>query len=38
MTENNKKNIILVGGAGYIGTVLIKYFLEKNLRVTVIDN
>ena len=38
MTENNKKNIILVGGAGYIGTVLIEYFLEKNLRVTVIDN
>ena len=40
MIKNKKinKNIILVGGAGYIGTVLIKYFLSKKLNVIVLDN
>tara|TARA_A100001015_G_scaffold239553_1_gene272883 strand:+ start:6421 stop:7434 length:1014 start_codon:yes stop_codon:yes gene_type:complete len=38
MINNKKKNIILVGGAGYIGTILIKYFLAKKFKVTVIDN
>ena len=33
-----KKKIILVGGAGYIGTVLTKHLLEKNYKVKCIDN
>lgn len=32
------KKIILVGGAGYIGTVLTKYLLEKKYKVICIDN
>ena len=32
------KKIILVGGAGYIGTVLTKHLLEKNYKVKCIDN
>ena len=30
--------IILVGGAGYIGTVLIKHLLKKNYKVICLDN
>lgn len=30
--------ILVTGGAGYIGSVLIPMFLEKNFNVTVIDN
>jgi nucleoside-diphosphate-sugar epimerase len=33
---NNK--ILLAGGAGYIGTVLTKYFLDKNFKVTCVDS
>tara|TARA_B100002051_G_C16734299_1_gene640217 strand:+ start:1033 stop:2019 length:987 start_codon:yes stop_codon:yes gene_type:complete len=32
------KKIILVGGAGYIGTVLTKHLLEKEYKVICIDN
>ena len=32
------KYILLVGGAGYIGTVLTKHLLKKNFRVKCIDN
>lgn len=32
------KNILLIGGAGYIGSVLTSYFLKKGYRVTVLDN
>lgn len=32
------KKIIIVGGAGYIGTVLTKYLLEKKYKVICIDN
>ena len=31
-------NILLTGGAGYIGSVLTKYLLDKNYNVTVVDN
>ena len=33
---NNK--ILLVGGAGYIGTVLIKHLLDSKYQVTCLDN
>jgi nucleoside-diphosphate-sugar epimerase len=32
------KNILLIGGAGYVGTVLTSHFLKKGYRVTVLDN
>jgi len=32
------KNILLVGGGGYVGTVLTSYFLKKNYKITVLDN
>ena len=31
-------NILITGGAGFIGSHLTKYFLNKNNSVTVIDN
>ena len=33
-----KKKIILVGGAGYIGTVLTDHLLEEGYKVKCIDN
>jgi len=33
-----KKKIILVGGAGYIGTVLTDHLLNKGYKVKCIDN
>lgn len=32
------KNILLIGGAGYVGTVLASHFLKKGYKVTVLDN
>ena len=32
------KNILLIGGAGYVGTVLTSHFLKRGHKVTVIDN
>lgn len=32
------KNILLVGGAGYVGTVMTSDFLKKGYNVTVLDN
>jgi nucleoside-diphosphate-sugar epimerase len=32
------KNILFVGGAGYVGTVLTSHFLKKGYKVTVLDN
>lgn len=32
------KNILLIGGAGYIGTVLSIHFLKKGYKITVLDN
>lgn len=34
----DKKNIIVTGGAGYIGSVLVRMLLNRNYKVTVIDN
>jgi len=33
-----KKNILIVGSAGYIGTVVTKHFLDKNYNIIGIDN
>ncbi|MBA3985472.1 MAG: SDR family oxidoreductase [Flavobacteriales bacterium] len=33
-----KKNILITGGAGFIGSNLTEYFLNKGHRVTVLDN
>jgi nucleoside-diphosphate-sugar epimerase len=32
------KNILLAGGAGYVGSVLSSHFLKKGYKVTVLDN
>lgn len=32
------KNVLLVGGAGYVGTVITADFLKKGYKVTVLDN
>jgi nucleoside-diphosphate-sugar epimerase len=32
------KNVLLVGGAGYVGTVVTSHFLKKGYKVTVLDN
>jgi len=32
------KNLLVIGGAGYVGNELIKYFLKKNIKVTCLDN
>lgn len=36
--KSDKKNILLIGGAGYIGQVLINYFLKKKYKIGVVDN
>lgn len=32
------KNVLLIGGAGYIGTVLTSHLLKRGFKVTVLDN
>ncbi len=32
------RNILLLGGGGYIGVEVIKYFLKKNFKVSCVDN
>ena len=31
-------SILIIGGAGYIGSHTVKYFLEKNEDVVIVDN
>jgi UDP-N-acetylglucosamine 4-epimerase len=38
MSENNKKTILITGGAGFIGSNLCEYFLSKNYKVICLDN
>lgn len=38
MTENNRKTILITGGAGFIGSNLCEYFLSKNYNVICLDN
>lgn len=33
-----KKRVLITGGAGFIGSHLVKYFLNKNFKVIVVDN
>src|SRR5690606_27035304 len=35
---SEKKSILITGGAGFIGSNLVEYFLGKGYRVTVLDN
>ena len=35
--KNEKKTILILGGAGYIGTILSQYLISKNYHVKVID-
>ena len=38
MPENNEISILITGGAGFIGSNLCEYFLNKNYKVTCLDN
>jgi len=38
MTEKSKQNILVIGGAGYIGSVLVRKLLMSGFRVTALDN
>lgn len=38
MTGNNKKKILITGGAGFIGSNLCEYFLSKDYQVVCLDN
>ena len=37
MSIKNKKKILIIGGGGYVGTLLTDYLLNKNYKVTVFD-
>jgi nucleoside-diphosphate-sugar epimerase len=32
------RNLLVIGGAGYVGNEIIKHFLKKNIKVTCLDN
>lgn len=38
MSQSNKKRVVVIGGAGFIGTNLVLKLLEEGHRVTVVDN
>ena len=38
MQQKEKRHILITGGAGFIGSNLCEYFIEKNYKVTCLDN
>lgn len=36
--KNLKKNILITGGTGFIGSAITKYLVENGYSVTVLDN
>lgn len=36
--ENNMKNILVMGGAGYIGSHTVRHMLDNSYQVVVADN
>ncbi len=38
LSNIKNKNILITGGAGFIGSNLVKFFAEKEIKVSVIDN
>jgi nucleoside-diphosphate-sugar epimerase len=39
MKKNEKmKHVLLIGGAGYVGTVITSHFLKKGYKISVLDN
>lgn len=38
MKKSKGERILITGGAGYLGSVMVPFFLEKGYRVTVLDN
>ena len=38
ITNMNKLNILVIGGSGYIGSVLVEKLLNKQYNITVVDN
>ena len=38
LSNIEKKNILITGGAGFIGSNLVRFFAERKIRVSVIDN
>ena len=38
LSKKKSKNVLITGGAGYIGTHLVKILLDDNYKVTILDN
>ena len=38
MINNKCKKLLIIGGAGYVGSAIVSYLIEKGYYVTVLDN